>query len=120
MQYTKKVISHFQHPHNQGNIDNADAVSEVKNPICGDTVKMYLKITNNIIEDIKFEALGCPAAISTTSILTDMVKGKDINDAILIEKSDIVDNLDGLPDRKVHCSVLGIDALRKAIEEYKK
>ena len=120
MQYTKKVIEHFKNPHNQGQIKNADAVGKVGNPTCGDVMKIYLKIKNNIIKDIKFETFGCAAAIAISSTLTDLVKGKNLKQAIKITQEDIVKSLGGLPCPKIHCSMLGIDALKKAIESYKK
>ncbi len=120
MTYTKKVIDHFKNPHNQGQIKNADAVGEVGNPICGDVMKIYLKIKNNIIEDIKFETLGCAAAIAVSSVLTDLAKGKKLDQALNITKENIIKELGELPNPKIHCSMLGIDALKKAIEKYKK
>ena len=124
MQYSKKVIEHFKNPHNQGRIKNADAIGQVGNPSCGDVMKIYLKIDNKkgekIIKDIKFETLGCAAAISVSSALTDMVKGKTIKAALKITKDQIVKNLGGLPPVKVHCSMLGVEALHQAIEKYNK
>lgn len=119
MQYSKKVLEHFSSPHNQGKMDSPDAVGEVGNIRCGDIMKLYLKIKDNVIEDIKFETLGCAAAIAATSILTDMVKGKNFDDALAITREDITNELGGLPAIKVHCSVLATEALEKAIEEYK-
>jgi len=125
MQYSKKVIEHFKHPRNQGKIKNADAIGQVGNPSCGDVMKIYLKISKNktgekIIKDIKFETLGCAAAISVSSALTVMVKGKTIKEALKITKDKIVKDLGGLPPVKVHCSMLGIEALHQAIEKYNK
>lgn len=129
MPYSKKVIEHFKNPHNQGIIKNADAVGKVGNPVCGDVLKIYLKIarkrtTDNrqqdYIKDIKFETLGCAAAIAVSSALTDAVKGKTLDDALKITKDQIVDDLGGLPLPKIHCSMLGIEALNKAIKEFKK
>ncbi|MFA5359419.1 MAG: iron-sulfur cluster assembly scaffold protein [Patescibacteria group bacterium] len=125
MQYSKKVIEHFKNPRNQGKIKNADAIGQVGNPACGDVMKIYLKISKNkkgekIIKDIKFETLGCAAAISVSSALTVMVKGKTIKEAIKITKDKIVKDLGGLPPVKVHCSMLGIEALHQAIEKYNK
>ncbi|MFH1522661.1 MAG: iron-sulfur cluster assembly scaffold protein [Patescibacteria group bacterium] len=131
MTYTNKVIQHFKNPHNQGVIKNADAVGEVGNPVCGDVMKIYLKIRQykakqggtgrkgSYIKDIKFETLGCAAAIAVTSVLTDMAKGKILAEALKITKDDIVKELDGLPDQKIHCSMLGVEALGKAIKSYK-
>lgn len=120
MQYTKKVIEHFKNPHNQGVIKNADAIGEAGNPVCGDVMKIYLKVKNNIIKDVKFETLGCAAAIAVSSSLTDLVKNKTLDDALKITKDKIVKDLGGLPPIKIHCSMLGVEALHKAIEKYKK
>jgi nitrogen fixation protein NifU and related proteins len=120
MQYSSKVLEHFAHPHNQGKMENPDAIGEVGNIRCGDIMKLYLKIKDNKIEDIKFETLGCAAAIATTSILTDLAKGKSLDEALKITREDIVNELGGLPTIKIHCSVLATEALEKAIEEYRK
>ena len=125
MQYSKKVIEHFRNPHNQGRIKNADAVGQVGNLACGDVMKIYLKISENkagdkIIKDIKFETLGCAAAISVSSALTDRAKGLTLEKALKIKKGEIVKDLGGLPPIKVHCSMLGVEALRQAIENYNK
>ncbi|MCK9578122.1 iron-sulfur cluster assembly scaffold protein [bacterium] len=120
MIYSDKVISHFKKPHNQGVLKNASTVGEVGNPSCGDVMKIYLKIENNIIKDVKFETLGCAAAIAVSSVLTDMVKGKSIDDALKITRKQIVDDLGGLPEPKIHCSMLGIEALHEAIKKYEK
>jgi len=118
MKYSKKVIAHFQNPHNQGRIKNPDAVGQVGNPICGDVMKMYLKIKNNRIDVIKFETLGCAAAIAVSSALTDLAKGKILSQALKITKDQIVKDLGGLPPVKVHCSMLGVEALHQAINQY--
>jgi nitrogen fixation protein NifU and related proteins len=120
MQYTQKVIDHFKNPHNQGVIKNADAVGEAGNPICGDVMKIYLKVKNNVIKDVKFETLGCAAAIAVSSSLTDLVKGKTLDEALAMTKDKIVEDLGGLPPVKIHCSMLGVEALHEAIEKYKK
>ena len=129
MIYSQKVMDHFKNPHNQGSIKDADAVGEVGNPTCGDVMKIYLKVKptpnpsqkgNEIIEDIKFETLGCAAAIAVSSALTDMVKGKTIDQALKITKDSIVEDLGGLPAPKVHCSMLGVEALHEAIKNYRK
>ncbi|MFA5247646.1 MAG: Fe-S cluster assembly scaffold protein NifU [Patescibacteria group bacterium] len=117
--YTQKVLDHFKNPHNQGVIEDADAVGQEGNPVCGDVMKIYLKIENNIIKDVKFETLGCAAAVAVSSDLTDMVKGKTLEEALKVTKDDIVNDLGGLPPVKLHCSMLGVDALHKAIENYK-
>jgi len=122
MLYSDKVISHFKKPHNQGSIKDADAVGQVGNPSCGDIMKIYLKKGKNkkgeaIIEDIKFETMGCAAAIAVSSMLTDLAKGKTLEEAKKIEKDTIVKELGGLPPLKVHCSMLGVEALREAIKK---
>jgi len=119
MQYTDKVIEHFKTPHNQGVIKDADAIGEEGNPVCGDVMKMYLEIKDNKITDIKFETLGCAAAIAVSSILTDMAKGMALDDVLKLTKDDVIKELGGLPDPKIHCSMLGVDALHQAINNYK-
>jgi len=119
MIYSQKVMDHFKNPHNQGSIKDADAIGEVGNPTCGDVMKIYLKIKNDKIEDIKFETLGCAAAIAVSSALTDMVKGKTLEQALKVTKDNIVEDLGGLPAPKVHCSMLGVEALHEAIKNYK-
>jgi nitrogen fixation protein NifU and related proteins len=121
--YSQKVLDHFKNPRNQGVIDDANSVAEEGNPVCGDVMKMYLKIEKNdkkedYIKDIKFETLGCAAAIAVSSILTETVKGMTLDEALKISKDDIVEGLDGLPAPKVHCSMLGIEALHEAIRKY--
>lgn len=116
--YSQKVIDHFKNPHNQGSIADADAIGQEGNPVCGDIMKIYLKINNNIIEDIKFETLGCAAAIAVSSALTDIAKGKTLDEALLLTKDTIVEDLGGLPAPKVHCSMLGVEALHSAIKQY--
>jgi nitrogen fixation protein NifU and related proteins len=120
--YSKKVLQHFRHPKNQGQIKNADATGEVGNVVCGDVMKVYLKIDpkTQIIEDIKFETYGCAAAIATSSALTVIAKGKTIDEAKKITKNDIVEFLEYLPPIKLHCSLLSVDALAKALENYTK
>lgn len=117
-QYSDKLLDHFFHPRNMGKIENADGVGVVGNPNCGDVLKLYLKIENNKISDIKFETLGCAAAIGVSSVLTEMVKGKTIEEALKVKNSDIVKELGGVPPIKIHCSVLGEQALKKAIEDW--
>jgi nitrogen fixation NifU-like protein len=116
--YTPKVVEHFQNPQNVGEIENADGVGTVGNPSCGDIMKMYIKVENNIITDIKFKTFGCGAAIATSSITTIMAKGKTIEDALKLTRNEVADNLGGLPPIKMHCSNLATDALRAAIEDY--
>lgn len=120
IQYTPKLMKHFTEPHNQGSIKDADAVGQVGNKRCGDIMKLYLKIKDDRIIDIKFETLGCAAAIATSSVLTDLAKGKKLDDALKISKNDIVKELDGLPEPKFHCSVLAEEALKVAIDNYRK
>ncbi|MFA5777554.1 MAG: Fe-S cluster assembly scaffold protein NifU [Parcubacteria group bacterium] len=124
MPYSKKVIQHFTKPHNQGVIKNADGIGTVGNPVCGDIMKLYIKVAKNkkgeeIIEDIKFETLGCGAAIATSSMVTDLAKGRTLEEAEKITRQDVANELEGLPPTKMHCSNLAADALRKAIENYK-
>lgn len=118
MQYTKKVIDHYTNPRNVGQIENADGVGEVGNPVCGDIMKIFLKIKDGVIVDVKFKTFGCGAAIATSSVTTEMVKGKTIKEALKLTNKDVVDSLDGLPPIKLHCSVLAEQALRKAILDY--
>ena len=118
MPYSEKVLDHFKHPRNQGSMADADAVGEVGNPVCGDVMKIYLKIRDRRIKDIKFETLGCAAAIAVSSALTEIAKGKSLDQALKIEKDDIVRELGGLPDLKIHCSMLGVEAMRAAIAKY--
>ena len=121
--YTKKVIETFKNPHNYGKIKNADGIGKVGNIICGDVMHLYIKIAKNkkgeeIIKDIKFETFGCVAAISTSSVITDLAKRKTIKEALKINKDNIIEFLGGLPSIKYHCSVLAIDALIEAIYDY--
>lgn len=123
--YSEKVLKHFKNPHNQGKITKPTVIGKAGNPVCGDVMKLYLKIDENgkdkkehIIKDIKFETLGCAAAIAISSMLTDLVKGKTIKQAKKISKQDVVDGLDGLPPVKMHCSMLAVEALNKAFSEY--
>lgn len=122
--YNKKVMAHFQRPKNQGVIKNADGVGQVGNPVCGDIMKIYIKVAKNkkgeeIIGDIKFETLGCGAAIATSSMLTEMARGKTIKEALKIGKLEIAEKLGGLPQNKLHCSVLAHEGLREAVKDYK-
>ncbi len=116
--YTQKVLDHFKSPHNQGSIDNADAVGQEGNPVCGDVIKVYMNIEDNVIKEIKFETLGCAAAIAVSSATTDLVIGKTLEEALKMTKDDVIEDLGGLPPTKIHCSMLGVDALHKAIKEY--
>jgi len=118
--YSKKVLKHFRNPHNLGKIKNADGVGEVGNLACGDVMKLYIKVENNIITDVKFQTYGCAAAIATSSITTDLVKGKTIEEALAMTNKEVIDSLDGLPPIKIHCSLLSVDALNEAIYNYLK
>ncbi|HOJ78079.1 MAG TPA: Fe-S cluster assembly scaffold protein NifU [Bacillota bacterium] len=117
--YTEKVMDHFQNPRNVGEIDNADGVGEVGNATCGDIMKIYLKVEDNRIVDVKFKTFGCGAAIATSSMVTEMVKGKTLEEALAITNKAVAEALDGLPPQKMHCSNLAADALHKAIEDYR-
>ena len=116
--YTETVMDHFMHPRNVGEIENADGVGQVGNAKCGDIMKMYLKIKGNKIDDVKFETFGCGSAIASSSIATEMIKGKTIDEALKITNKDVVDALGGLPAYKLHCSVLAEEALKSAIKDY--
>lgn len=121
--YSKKVIEHFKNPHNYGRIEKPDGVGKVGNIICGDTLWLYIKVGKDkkgreMIKDISFETFGCVAAISTSSVVTDLVKGKTIKEALKIDSDKIVKSLGGLPAIKWHCSLLGVDALSEAIYDY--
>ncbi|ACI19665.1 Fe-S cluster assembly scaffold protein NifU [Dictyoglomus thermophilum] len=116
--YSEKVLEHFMNPRNVGEIENADGVAQVGNPKCGDVMKMYLKIENGVIVDVKFKTLGCGAAIATSSIATEMIKGKTIEEALKITNKAVTEALDGLPPNKLHCSVLAEEAIKAAIEDY--
>ena len=118
MDYSEKVIDHYTSPRNVGKIDDASGVGEVGNPVCGDIMKMYLKIENDVIVDVKFKTFGCGAAIATSSISTEMVKGKTVEEALKLKNSDVVEALDGLPPVKVHCSLLAEEAIHEAIADY--
>lgn len=116
--YSQKVMDHFSNPRNVGEIENASGVGEVGNPSCGDIMRISLLVENNVIKDIKFKTFGCGAAIATSSMVTEMVKGKTIEEALKISNKAVAEALDGLPPLKMHCSNLAADALHKAIEDY--
>ena len=118
--YSKKVMEHFLNPRNMGKIDDPDGVGVAGNPVCGDTMTIYIKVKNNRIVDIKFQTFGCAAAIATSSMITELAKGKTIEEAEKITRDDVADALEGLPPIKMHCSNLAADALKAAIEDYKK
>ena len=117
--YTDKVMDHFQNPRNVGEIESPDGVGEVGNPVCGDIMKIYLRVTDGRIADAKFKTFGCGAAIATSSIATEMVKGKTLDEAMAVTREAVAEALDGLPPNKMHCSNLAADAVRKAIEDYR-
>ena len=118
MQYSEKVLDHFTHPRNVGEIEDANGVGEVGNAKCGDIMKMYIKVKDGVIEDVKFKTFGCGAAIATSSRATEMVKGKTIEEALALTNKDVTDSLGGLPAVKLHCSVLAEEALHAAIQDY--
>jgi len=119
-QYSQKVMEHFMHPRNVGQIENPDGVGHVGNPICGDIMELYIKVKDNIIVDAKFKTFGCGAAIATSSMVTELVKGKTIEQALEISNKTVAEALDGLPPVKMHCSMLAEEALKLAIEDYRK
>jgi nitrogen fixation NifU-like protein len=116
--YSKKVMEHFMEPHNVGEIENADGIGEVGNAKCGDIMKMYLKIDGDIISDIKFKTFGCASAIASSSMATDLLKGKSIQDALKVTNRDVIESLEGLPPVKIHCSVLAEQAFKSALKDY--
>lgn len=118
--YTDKVMDHFTSPRNVGVIEDADGIGEVGNPKCGDIMRFYIKVEDDIITDVKFKTYGCGAAIATSSIATEMIKGKRIDEALKLTNKAVVEALDGLPPQKIHCSVLAEEAINAAIEDYKK
>ncbi len=118
--YSEKVMDHFQHPRNVGEIPDADGIGEVGNPVCGDMMTFYIKVKDNRLVDIKFKTFGCGAAIAVSSIVTEMAMGKTIEEALKITNELVAQELGGLPPNKMHCSNLGADALHKAIEDYLK
>ena len=121
MLYSEKVMDHFQNPRNVGKIEDADGIGEVGNAKCGDIMKMYIKVDENeIITDVKFNTFGCGSAIATSSMATEMIKGKSIKEALEISNKAVVEALDGLPTNKIHCSVLAEEAVKAAVEDYYK
>lgn len=117
--YSEKVMEHFMNPRNVGVIENADGIGEVGNAKCGDIMKMYLKIDDDIITDVKFETFGCASAIASSSIATELIKGQRVEDAMQLTNKAVAEALDGLPDYKMHCSVLAEEAIQSAIDDYK-
>ena len=118
--YSEKVMEHFLNPRNVGIIEDADGVGEVGNAKCGDIMKMYLKIENGIIVDVKFETFGCASAIASSSMATELIKGKPVAEAMLLTNKAVAEALDGLPPHKIHCSVLAEEAIKSALEDYDK
>ena len=118
MLYSEKVMDHFRNPRNVGDIPDADGVGEVGNAKCGDIMKMYLKIEDGVIVDVKFETFGCGSAIATSSMATELIKGKRVEEALKLTNQAVVEALDGLPAHKIHCSVLAEEAVRAAIKDY--
>ena len=116
--YSDIVMDHFMHPRNVGEIENPDGVGQVGNAKCGDIMKMYLKIRDNVIQDVKFETFGCGSAIASSSMATEMIKGKTVEEALAISNKDVVDALGGLPAHKLHCSVLAEESIKSAIKDY--
>ena len=119
MLYSEKVMDHFMNPRNVGKIDDADGVGEVGNAKCGDIIKIYIKVDNNIITDVKFNTFGCGSAIASSSMATEMIKGKSLDDALELTNKAVAEALDGLPAHKMHCSVLAEEAIKAAIDDYK-
>lgn len=118
MVYSEKVIDHFANPRNVGEIENADGIGEVGNSKCGDIMKMYIKVDDNTITDVKFKTFGCGAAIATSSMATELIKGKSVDDALNLTNKAVMEALDGLPPVKVHCSVLAEEAIKAAVTDY--
>ena len=118
--YSEKVMDHFMNPKNMGEMENADGIGEVGNPTCGDVMKIFIKVKDDIITDIRFQTFGCGAAIATSSMVTELAKGKTLDEALEITRDDVATKLDGLPPLKMHCSNLASDALKAAIEDYRK
>lgn len=118
MQYSEKVMEHFRNPRNVGEMENPDGIGHVGNPVCGDILELYIKVEDKVIVDAKFKTFGCGAAIATSSMVTELVKGKTIDEALKISNKAVAEALGGLPPIKMHCSVLAEDALKSAIEDY--
>ena len=118
--YSEKVMDHFLHPRNVGVIEDANAVGEVGNAKCGDIMKMYLKIEDDVIQDVKFETFGCGSAIASSSMATEMIKGKPLSEAMQLTNKAVTEALDGLPAHKLHCSVLAEEAIQSALEDYRR
>ena len=120
VKFTEKTIDYAKNPRNQGDMENPTAIGEVSNPDCGDSTIIYLKVEDDIIKDVTFETFGCAAAVASSSILTEMIIGKTVEEAYQMTEEAVANELGGLPDKKMHCSLIGIDAMRKAIDNYRK
>lgn len=118
--YSEKVMEHFRNPRNMGEIPDADGVGTVGNPVCGDMMTIYIKVKDNKIEDVKFKTFGCGAAVATSSMITELAKGKTLEEALKITRADVAESLGGLPPLKMHCSNLAADGLHEAIQDYLK
>jgi nitrogen fixation NifU-like protein len=118
--YSEKVMDHFRHPRNVGIIEDADGIGEVGNPVCGDIMKIYLKIEKDIISDVKSETFGCGSAIASSSMATEMIKGKPLSEVANLTNKAVTEALDGLPAHKIHCSVLAEEAIHSALEDYRR
>jgi nitrogen fixation NifU-like protein len=118
--YSEKVLEHFRNPRNVGELENPDGVGIEGNPVCGDLMEIHIQVEDDRITDIKFKTFGCGSAIATSSMVTELAKGKTLDEALKITRQDVADELDGLPKQKMHCSNLAADALHKAIEDYRK
>ena len=118
--YTEQVMEHFTNPHNVGELADANGIGEVGNAKCGDIMKMYLKISDNVIQDVRFKTYGCASAIATSSVATDLIKGRTIEEALKVTNKQVVDMLGGLPQHKIHCSVLAEQSIKAAIADYYK
>ena len=116
--YSEKVVSHFKEPKNVGFMEDADGIGEIGDPSCGDFMRVFIRVRDNTIADVKYQIRGCPASIAVASVMTELAIGKDLDDALMLTDDDVVKALDGLPEEKLHCSVLGITGLRKAIQDH--
>lgn len=118
MLYSEKVMDHFMNPRNVGKIDDADGIGEVGNAKCGDIMKIYIKVDNDLISDVKFQTFGCGSAIASSSMATELIKGRPVSEALELTNKAVVEALEGLPTHKIHCSVLAEEAIKSAIEDY--
>lgn len=116
--YSEKVVAHFRAPQNAGVIEDADGIGEIGDPSCGDFMRVFISVKNDIITNVKYQIKGCPASIAVASVMTELAMGKDLDEALMLTDEDVITALDGLPEEKVHCSVLGITGLRKAIQDH--